>query len=212
MIASNDGVPRPITMWEPIASFVTTSQGLSNCDAAPADAHECAELRCIVPTAAIGGHMSMCHNVCRSATLRQALRERGWASAHYLSCTRQIVACCARTPCRAGAQPVMSSRVWSQVGIFMVCQADNCISATPVLWKAFMRGHETLRACTSSSWLPPGLASRAHAMQWSRHPPMARAGRNRQRPRGVCPTKMSSTAEVGRLMQCLTPRPRILPQ
>ena len=39
MIASHDGAPRPIIMWEPIEPFVIISQGLSKCDVATDDAH-----------------------------------------------------------------------------------------------------------------------------------------------------------------------------
>ena len=81
MIASHDGAPRPIIMWERIEPFVIISQGLSKCDVATDDAQECAEFRCRVPPAATAEHMSMCHHMCRSATRRQALRERGWPSA-----------------------------------------------------------------------------------------------------------------------------------
>ena len=80
IIASLDGVPRLTIMWEPVAPCVTISQGLSNCDATTGDAQECAKLRCLVPPSTTDEQLSICHRMCHSATLRPAVRERGWAS------------------------------------------------------------------------------------------------------------------------------------
>ena len=110
-----------------------------------------------------------------------------------LSCDRQGASCCARTH-------------------WMVCPSASRYPNTYVFRKPCMRGHVRVGPATSRSWLPLDLAVRAQAMPWSRQRPTARAWRNRQRHGGVCSTEMSSMADVGRSLQCVTPGRRLWSQ
>ena len=126
-----------------------------------------------------------------------------------LSCDRQGASCCARTHCSAGAHTCRSSCVGSQLDQWMVCPSASRYPNTYVFRKPCMRGHVRVGPATSRSWLPLDLAVRAQAMPWSRQRPTARAWRNRQRNGGVCSTEMSSMADVGRSLQCVTPGRRL---
>ena len=74
----------PLNRIPPSDGGFSHAQRLFNCDATAVDTGACAELRCLVHPDATDGQLKSCHPPCHGATLCQALRERGWASAHDL--------------------------------------------------------------------------------------------------------------------------------
>ena len=101
--------------------------------------------------------------MCHAATLRQALRERGWASSDDIV-VHSADACCPRTPGRSGAHTCTSSRVLSQLVYVWYANRTSAILIRPYGGKsscAVMGKGEHIRACLGyrQAW------HRGH-MQW----------------------------------------------